>query len=369
MDTSDPEINFDVNGVCNHCRRAELLLATVPVDDKTALEEWTRNLKRRNHRKKHGMIMGLSGGIDSSYVALLATRLGLKPLVVHVDAGWNNKEAVANIASVVDKLGLDYESIVIDWNQMRELQVAFLKSGVKNQDIPQDHAFFAALYATARRYKIRDVITGANLATESILPTSWGSDAMDGKFIRSVAKSQGVSNLSTYPLLTLPEHYIRHMAIGRMVIHKPLNLISYNKNAAIEDLKASIGWIEYGGKHRESLFTSWFQHVYMPRRFGIDKRKAHLSSLIISNQLLRSEALKILEAPEFNEVEEYVITKQVARKLGMSDGDLDILMTLPGLQEYEFPNDQWIYSKPVTTLGRNILARRNQILRNINIAR
>lgn len=369
MDSSDSKIEFDGRGHCNHCRRAVELLKSLKTRQGNRLETWADSLKSKNSSRKFDAIIGLSGGIDSSYVALLLSRLKIRPLVVHVDAGWNNEVAVSNIRMLLDALGFELETVVIDWKQMRNLQTAFLRAGIKNQDIPQDHAFFASLYNLAAKYKIRDVITGANVSTESILPSSWGSDAMDGKFLMAVARSQGLSNIGSFPISRLPHHYLLRMVLGRMVIHKPLDMIDYQKESAMRELEESFGWRDYGGKHRESLFTTWFQHSYLPKRFGIDKRKAHLSSLIISGQMSRDIALETLKSPELSPTEERILSNQVARKLSISTDELQHLSTMPEVDETVFKNDQWIYSKQLIPLGRGLISRNNQILRKIDIVR
>lgn len=369
MDTTDSLITFDENHYCNHCRRGVRLLNALASKQTNRLELWAKSLKARTSTKKFDVIIGLSGGIDSSYVALLLQRLEIRPLVVHVDAGWNNEVAVTNIRKLVDALGFELQTVVIDWTQMRKLQTAFLRAGIKNQDIPQDHAFFSSLYEFAAKHGVRDVVTGSNISTESILPSSWGSDAMDGRFIRSVARSQGLSDLSKFPISRLPHHYFLRMAIGRMVIHKPLDMINYRKESAKQELQESFGWRDYGGKHRESMFTTWFQHSYLPRRFGIDKRKAHLSSLIISNQTSRDDALAILKNPELEPTGERILTNQVARKLGLTGDELEHFSRIPEVDETLFSNDQWIYSKRLTKLGQMLIPRDNQTFTSIDIAR
>ncbi len=369
MDTSDPRIQFDKDGFCNHCTRAKKLLGTISERPENALSQWAETLRTETNLRGKQSIIGLSGGVDSCYLALLLSQFEIKPLVVHVDAGWNTEVAATNIRKVVDVLKLDLETIVINWKEMRSVQTAFLRAGIRNQDIPQDHVFFTALYEIASRYRIRHVITGANLATESILPTSWGSDAMDGRFLLSVLQSQGVDELRHFPVSRLPHHYVTKMALGRMIIHKPLNMISYNKGLAINELKQRISWREYGGKHSESLFTAWYQYVYLVRRFGIDKRKAHLSSLIISGQISRELALVELDRPALTENEERILSSQIARKLGLLPEELARLSSMEVIDESQFSSDQWIYSSLVTSLGRLFISRGNEILRNISVTR
>lgn len=369
MDSSDASIEFDEWGRCNHCRRAELLLRSLEQVKPGSLERLADQLKSKGRRGGHAAIVGLSGGVDSSFLVATLVKLGVRPLVLHVDAGWNNEVAVTNIRKLVDNLGLDFETVVINWKQMRNLQRAFLQAGVKNQDIPQDHALFATLYKTASKYRIRNVVTGANMATESILPSSWGSDAMDGRFLLSVARSQGLTSLAQFPVSRLPHHYLIRMTLGRMVIYKPLDMITYQKHEAIRQLVDEFGWRDYGGKHRESLFTSWFQHVYLPHRFGIDKRKAHLSSLIMSGQISREEALLTVSKPEFTDLEQNTLNQQIARKLGYSSDEFAHLLELPPVDESVFANDQWIHTSRASKFGGLLISGKNQTYRKITIRR
>lgn len=322
MDESDVEIVFDSNGMCNHCNKAisnyHSLLKNLPRLENQLERELLRIRMRNKESKYHGVI-GLSGGVDSSYLLHLLSQNGLKPLVVHVDAGWNSIEAVENIYRLVDKLELDLETIIIKWESMRELQLAYLQSGVVNQDVPQDHAFFASLYRTAVKMRIRDVFLGSNLSSESIMPQSWGQAAMDGKNLKDVYESQHHRKLQNFPTCTLNWLNINVELGLRLRIHKPLNHVEYNKDSAKELLVREYGFREYGNKHSESTFTSYYQKVYLPNRLGIDKRKAHLSALIVSGSLSREEALKILDTKPCNDVEERNLRRFVASKLRISE--------------------------------------------------
>jgi len=340
MDTTDPLISFDESGQCNHCRDAGKRLLQ---ESKIAYQQLSNpfekiSLQRRN--SKFDAIIGLSGGIDSSYVLLKAIEAGVRPLVVHVDAGWNTAESVSNIESLVNKFNLDLETVVIDWVEMRELQLSYLRSGLLNQDSPQDHAFFAGLYQTSRKHRINQIISGSNLATESILPKSWGHDAMDGLQLREVAKRFDGPKLSNFPVLRLPSFYIYDQLIRRMVVHCPLDSVPYKKNAAMSELIKACGWKEYGGKHRESAFTSFYQHIYLPRRFGIDKRKAHLSSLIVSGQITRELALDELRINPIPTLEAKSLIQFVCRKLDISPSQMENFMSLPYIDHRLIRNDR-----------------------------
>jgi N-acetyl sugar amidotransferase len=332
MDESDPEISFDSEGNCNHCSRAipnyHSLLENLPGLERK-LENELLQVKKRNKNSKYDGVIGLSGGVDSSYLLHLLSQKGLKPLVVHVDAGWNSIEAVENIYNLVDKLELDLETIIINWESMRELQLAYLQSGVVNQDVPQDHAFFASLYRTAVRMGLPDVFLGSNMSSESIMPQSWGQAAMDGKNLKDVYKSQHNRKLQNFPTCTLNWLNINVELGLRLRIHKPLNNVQYDKDSAKKLLIQEYGFKEYGNKHSESTFTSYYQKVYLPNRLGIDKRKAHLSALIVSGYLSREEAIKVLNSKPCSDVEERNLRRFVSSKLRVSEERLLVFEKTP----------------------------------------
>jgi N-acetyl sugar amidotransferase len=322
MDTSDPLITFDEEGVCNHVRYYENYAENVMLTGEAAkakTEKMVAMLKREGKGKEYDCIMGLSGGVDSSYLAYYATEiLGLRPLVVHVDAGWNSELAVNNIQSIIQKLNLDLHTLVIDWEEMRDLQLSFFKSSIANLDVPQDHVFIASLYQEAKRYNIKYILNGGNMSTESILPNAWGYDASDSLHVLDIHKKFGTIPLKTYPVFTPWKRFFYYPFFVRMQTLRPLEYINYNKAEVKEFLIKELGWRDYGGKHYESTFTKFFQAHYLPEKFGFDKRKAHLSSLIVSGQMTREEALKELKESLYDpkELEEDRIF--FAKKLGIS---------------------------------------------------
>ncbi len=343
MDFSDPNIEFDDLGRCSHCRKAETLLSRAREKYFTnRLEQTFEEIKKRNFKREHDGIIGLSGGLDSAYVLTLALEHGLKPLVVHVDAGWNSDISSSNIRSLVEHYDLNLKTVVIEWNEIRRLQIAYLESGVMNQDVPQDHAFFASLYKVAAKNRINDVITGENLTTESILPSSWGYGAMDGRQVKAIGQKFDGGNFDNYPFLTIPRFYIGNFLIRRLQVHKPLTQIEYSKEAALRKLVELVAWKPYEGKHGESSFTSFYQSVYLPRRFGIDKRRAHLSSLIVSDQITRSEALQEIMKKPMNDIEERNTISFVARKLHISINQLENYMGMPEASHRNYPNDEYL---------------------------
>lgn len=344
MDTSDPNITFDENGVCNHWKEAteKLEKGWLPNENgQKLLEESAAEIRQAGTGKEYDCIIGVSGGIDSSYLLHVAVKLmKLRPLVVHVDAGWNSEIAVQNIEKLVKKLDLDLFTYVVNWEEMKDLQLAFLKSSVANQDIPQDHSFFAKLYEFAESKKIRYVITGSNLTSESILPSSWGYDASDSIHIKDIHKKFGKKKLKTYPMMGFIKSKIYWNYINKMNVISPLNWIDYNKNEAIEFLMKEYGWKFYGGKHHESKWTKFFQAYYLPKKFGFDKRKAHLSSMIVAGQITREEALEELKKPLYKEEELADDMNFISEKLGISLDEFKKLIELPNKDYSAYKNYQ-----------------------------
>lgn len=356
IDTTDELIEFDENGVCNHCHYFEnnIKPCWFPNEEgKQKLDEMINEVKDFGRGKEYDCIVGISGGVDSSYLTAKVVEWGLRPLVVHVDAGWNSELAVKNIEQIITKLNLDLVTHVVDWEEMKDLQLAFLKSNVANQDVPQDHAFFAALYNYATKSGIRYVISGSNYATEGILPQSWGYDAMDVQHLESIHKEFGTRKLKTFPRVSFFNYHIYYPRILKMKVLAPLNFIHYSKEEAIRVLERDFGWTYYGGKHYESRWTRFFQSYYLPSKFGFDKRKAHLSSLIVSGQMTRDDALKELDAPLYSEKDIAEDKEFVSKKLGLSVQELDDLMSQPPRHYSEFPNNIEKFNRMVK-ISRNI---------------
>jgi N-acetyl sugar amidotransferase len=346
MDTTDPDIVFDKSGVCNHCKLAKTFLNSSWHPDEKGeelLKEIVKKIKKEGEGKEYDCILGLSGGVDSSYLAYKAVELGLKPLVVHVDCGWNSEMAVKNIENLVKTLNLELHTYVVNWEEMKDMQLAFFKSSVANQDIPQDHAIFAALYKFAVKNNVKYVLNGSNFATESILPTSWGYNALDYKQIKGIHKKFGTIKLKTFPHVTFFKRYIYFTLIRRMEVVKMLNLIPYNKEKAMEIMTAKLGWRYYGGKHHESRFTKFFQAYYLPHKFGYDKRRSHYASLIVSGQTTRDEALREMQKELYPPVELNDDFDYVAKKLGITSEKLKEYIEQPRKSYLDYPNNEWIF--------------------------
>ena len=250
-----------------------------------------KQIKSSKKNNKYDCVIGVSGGVDSSYVAyILKKEFKLNPLAIHLDNGWNSELAVRNIENLLSKLEIDLYTHVIDWEEFRDLQISFLKSSVANSEIPTDHAIVALLYKIAEKENIKFILHGGNLATESIMPEAWMHDAKDLKFLNSIHKTFSSKSLKSYPKMSYLKLFWK-IFIKRIKYIGILNYIAYDKNQAMEILEKNLGWKKYEEKHFESIYTKFFQGYLLPKKFGIDKRKAHYSSLIINGQMKRNEAI------------------------------------------------------------------------------
>jgi N-acetyl sugar amidotransferase len=299
MDTTDPDIVFDAAGVCNHCHRYDTIAASrlVPLDERpTQLASLVEKIKRDGRDKEYDCVIGVSGGVDSTYVAYLIHELRLRPLAVHFDNAWNSELAVANIEKTLKTLGIDLFTYVVNWPEFRDLQLSFLKASTPDGEVPTDHAITALLYQVAARHDLHYVITGTNMATESMLPEKWGYGYYDWRYVKDVHRRFGTQRITTYPHFSLLRLFY-YVFIKRIRMVSILNYIDYNKAAAMETLQKDLGWIYYGGKHYESIYTRFYQAYLLPRKFSIDKRKAHYSSLIYSGQMTRDQAVELMKEP------------------------------------------------------------------------
>ncbi len=347
MDSSNPSIEFDANGQCNCCRDA---IARRPHEwwpdreGETRMAQMAQMLKTQGRGKPYDVMLGLSGGIDSAYLAHLAVKiLGLRVLAVHVDGGWNSEPAVRNIETMVRQLDIDLHTYVVEWEEMRDLQLAFLKASVLNQDIPQDHAFFSTLYRTAAEFGLRHFLSGVNFASENIVPPLWGHPSMDGKHARAIHQRFGAIPLKTFPFMGLVEFLWITRVRKQLTVHRPLNYVNYDKELARQELTSDYGWRDYGGKHCESRFTKFYQEIYLPRKFGFDKRRLHLSSLIVSRQITREQALEELLAPIASSAQMRRDCRFVAKKLGICESELEALIDLPPKEHLEYPNQMKLH--------------------------
>ncbi len=332
MDTTDWTITFDLNGICNHCYQFDNVTSKnwFPGDNgKKLLDNLVSKIKQEGRKNEYNCILGMSGGVDSSYLALVLKDYELRPLIVHVDAGWNSELAVHNIEQIVKYCGFDLHTHVLNWEEIKDLQLSYLKASLANQDVIQDHAFFASLYSFAVQNKIKYVFNGGNIATESVFPSCWHHAAMDSINLKAIHKRHGVQKLKDYKTLSFLEYYFYYPFIRGLNVIRPLNYMPYNKKNATRILKERVGFKEYGRKHGESRFTKFFQNYYLPKKFNMDKRKPHLSSLVLSGEISRSEALHSLSEPLYEKKELDEDKSFVAKKLGISKEELERLVMAP----------------------------------------
>jgi len=345
MDTTDPEIEFDEQGQCNYCKLFERYAKKWPFDTekgKEQLDGIIREIKDRGKGKEFDCIIGLSGGADSCYVAYKAVELGLRPLAFHFDSGWNSEISVSNIKNLVKKLNIPLHTHLCDWEEMRDLQLAFFKASVANLDVPQDHAYKAALLHKAYKEGIKYLLSGSNLVSESILPSSWGYNSNDLKHLKGIQKQFGTMKLNKYPTINFFQLYIYYPYIVGIKTIALLNYMTYNKKEAKDFLKREFGWRDYGEKHHESIFTRFFQSYILPKKFGYDKRKAHLSSLIASDQITREEALKEMERPLYSKKQLKEDKGFVLKKMGIKEQEFQELLELPNKSYEEYPSNHKI---------------------------
>jgi len=338
----DTEIKFDAQGLCNHCRRYDELVEKrmVHVDERaSALEGLVTKIKRAGAGNDYDCIVGVSGGVDSTYVAWLTKKLGLRPLAIHVDNGWNSELAVSNIEKVLNGLNIDLITRVLDWEEFKELQVSFLKSSTPDGEIPTDHAIFATLWKTAAKYKIRYIISGMNFATESISVPNWSYGHSDWRYVKSIQSNFGSKKLKSYPHFSFFDLLWINL-IKRVRTVSILNYVNFDKSDAMKFLQDELGWIYYGGKHYESIYTRFWQGYMLPKKFEIDKRYGHLSDLINSGQLSRDDALKMASVPPYPSPELEEEDRQfVMKKLGITEEDFQAFMKSPVRSFREFPNN------------------------------
>lgn len=361
MDTSDPDIEFDENGVSNHYWEAKRRLAYerfAGSDGEQKLQVIADTIRREGQNKPYDCILGVSGGADSSFVAMRAHELGLRPLAVHLDNGWNTHTAVSNVEALLDCFNFDLHTHVINWNEFKDLQRALFRASVANVEVATDHAITTILYQMARKYDVRFILSGSNVETESILPRSWGHDNRDSRSIKAMKKRFGDSSvgLDTYPLLE-PLEFLKSILMNRIRFIPVLNYGSYEKAQAIKKMTEKFGYKSYARKHGESRFTRFFQEYYLPEKFNIDKRRAHFSSMIASGTMKRSDAIDLLANPMYSESAKSLDIEYCSQKLGFSSTEWREIMSSQPRSAKDFPNSEWMFDhnkNPVTKLVRSI---------------
>jgi N-acetyl sugar amidotransferase len=348
MDTTDTNIVFNERGWCDYCNNFEsTVLPNWHTDGQgeRALKLLADRIREEGKGKDFDCIIGLSGGLDSSYVAyVVKEKMGLRPLLFHVDAGWNTYQAVGNIEKLVDGLGLDLYTEVVNWEEMKDLQVAFLRSGIPDQDLPQDAAFFSSLYRFARQYKIKHIITGSNYSTECCRePEEWGGYlGIDKMLFNDIHSRFGKRPLKTFPLKDILIYKLFYQKILGMKVHHPLNLLPFVKKDAEDELERLFGWQRFQHKHHESRFTRFYEDYWLPRKFGFEKRRAHFSSLIMTGQMSRERALKRMSQPEMDEHFLQQEFEYVANKLDLTVAELQVIFDGENKTYRDYRNKRWL---------------------------
>jgi putative aminotransferase len=356
MDSSDPNIVFDARGWCDYCNNYEATIAPNWHTDARGhadLMALAEKIKANGQGRDFDCIIGLSGGLDSSYVAYVAkVKMGLRPLLFHVDAGWNTDQAVGNIEKLVDGLGLDLYTEVINWEEMKDLQLAFLRSQIPDQDLPQDASFFSSLYKFARKHRIQYVITGSNYSTECCRePEEWGGYlGIDKRLFGDIHGRFGTRSLDTFPLVDILVYKGLYQKVMGMKVAMPLNMVPFVKKDAEDELERLFGWQRFQHKHHESRFTRFYEDYWLPRKFGFHKRRAHFSSLIMTGQMTREQALARITQPEMDEHFLQQEFEYVAHKLGLTVAQLQEIFEGPNKTYRDYRNKRWLIG-----LGANVL--------------
>ncbi len=341
MDTSDPEITFNEQGVCNHCVRYDNELHKRVFIGEVAdvkLKNVVSKIKKHGKGKEYDCIIGVSGGVDSTYVAYLTKQLGIKPLAIHFDNGWNSELAVSNIEKTLERLDIDLYTYVIDWEEFKDLQLSFLRASTPDGEIPTDHAINALLFREANKRGIKYIINGMNFASESLSVPSWAYGHSDWKFIKSVHKKFGTVQLKNYPKFNFFNLFYWNV-IKQIKVVSILNYVEYKKDAVMKILQDELGWIYYGGKHYESVYTRFYQGYILPKKFGIDKRRGHLSDLINSGQITRDHALQQMETEAYDEKLFRQDMDFVIKKFELDDASFNSIMNLPKKTFRDYPNN------------------------------
>lgn len=359
MDTSDPNITFNSSGECDYCSNFDQNIKTnwdVGSNGAAKLAAIAAQIKADGKGKDFDCIIGLSGGLDSSYVAYIAKeKMGLRPLLFHVDAGWNTDQAVGNIEKLVDGLGLDLYTDVVNWNAVKRMQVAFLRAGIPDQDLVQDAAFFSGLYRFARKYGIKHIITGSNFSTECCRePEEWGGYlGIDKTLFGDIWSKCGDGKPNDeFPLVDILVYKLLYQKIMGMTVHHPLNLVPYGKKDAEDELERLYGWKRFQHKHHESRFTRFYEDYWLPRRFGYEKRRAHFSSLIMTGQMTRDQAIDRISRPEMDEHFLKQEFEYVAHKLGLTVDELQQIFESSKKTYKNYKNKRWVINS-----GANIMRR------------
>jgi N-acetyl sugar amidotransferase len=367
MDTiADPDIRFDEKGICNYYYEYLDALASIPVpgERKDALNALVEKIKAKGKNKPYDCLIGLSGGVDSTYLAYLTKELGLRPLAVHLDNGWDSELAVQNIENIVNKLGIELYTHVIDWEEFRDLQMSFIKASVVDIELVTDHAIYAITNKLAHKYNIGYILNGANVNTENTLPKSWIHPKRDHINIQSIHKAYGSIPLKTFPLMDMRlKRYTQNLSALETI--GLLHYVPYNKSEVKQFIQSELNWRDYGGKHYESIWTRFYQGYILPQKFKIDKRKAHLSDLVFGGQITKAEALEELKEPIYEEKQMLEDYEYVLKKLRLSHDQFQHYMKLPPRSHYDFDyekpiDERYPILRPVKKIYRSLFVGKNK---------
>ena len=354
---ADPDISFNKEGICNYYDEYKTIEAQAVYKGKQGEEmllEILNKIKQDGKGKQYDCVTGISGGVDSSYLVYMAKKWGLRPLIVHFDNGWNSKIAANNINNIIQKTGFDLYTIVVDWEEFRDLQLAYIKASVVDIEVPTDHAISGSLYKLAAKYKVKYILSGNNVVTEAILPPSWIFHKNDYKNLVNINQKYSSRTLKTYPLFGLKQQFLYGLGNGMQTIC-PLNYIPYTKAEAKQIIIKNMDWEDYGGKHYESIFTKFYQAYILPHKFHIDKRKPHLSNLIFSGQLTKAEALAELGKPLYTKLKLKEEKEYVLKKLGLTEPEFEALMKQPRIEHSFYGKQEPLTSSyPVLKILRPI---------------
>jgi putative aminotransferase len=360
MDTTDSKIKFDSTGLCEYCINFDKNIKPIWENSYTnknneILNSLSEKIRSESKTRDFDCIIGLSGGLDSSYAAYIAKeKMNLRPLLVHIDVGWNTDQAVGNIEKLVDGIGAELYTKVANWDEVKRMQVAFLNSGIPDQDLIQDSVHFSELYRFARKYRVKYVITGSNFSNECCRePEEWGGYlGIDKRLFKNIWELHGDNKPNNFvknliDTLTIKLWYQKTLRLKTVY---PLNLVAFKKKNAEDELKNKFNWLPYKHKHHESRFTRFYEDYWLSRRFGFDKRKAHFSSLILTNQMNRIDALERIKSSEMGESFLNQEFEYVANKLDLTKDELNKLFNLPKKNYFNYKNKRWIINLGASAL-------------------
>lgn len=348
MDSTVQDIEFDDQGKCNYCKEFIQNSSDVVFENGSLknerLNKFIKNIKKHGKGKKYDCIVGISGGVDSSMVLVHAIRLGLRPLAVHMDNGWNSELAQSNIENLVNKLEVDLHTTVIDWVEYRKLMQSFFDADVIDVELLYDNAMTAVNYQQAAKYGIRYLLSGTNKATEGMkIPSSWNWFKLDKKNIKGIARRNGIKRLNTFPSIGTMQ-FIWYTFVKKIIWTPFLDYTPYNKNDAIRLLTTEYNYKPYPYKHYESIFTRFYQGYILPNKFKVDKRKVHLSNLVISDQMTREEATKILKQPTYPTSADLISDMNYfQKKMNWGKDDLENYLLRTEIRHDQYPSEKVLF--------------------------